>query len=104
MSWKDDRTLQKRGSFEGFDILSRGGAYLDSEPELFVRGKATYAARLNPENPLGTIQSIEHVLRGLDRKAQEEQREIERQERLLPITGSSLAAPSSMRPVLKNFS
>ena len=68
MSWRDDKTLQVRGHFKGFEILSRGSAYKDGEPDLFIRGKETYKANLNPENPLGTIASIEHVLRGLDRK------------------------------------
>jgi len=36
-----------------------------------------------PDNPLGTISSIEHVLRSLDRRAEAEQREIDRQEKAL---------------------
>jgi hypothetical protein len=36
-------------------------------------GKETYEANLNPDNPLGTISSIEHVLRSLDRRAEQEQ-------------------------------
>ena len=83
MSWRDDKTLKVRGHFKGFEILSRGGAFKDSEPELFIRGRETYKANLNLENPLGTIQSIEHVLRGLDRKAEDEHGEIERQEKAL---------------------
>jgi hypothetical protein len=83
MSWRNDKTPQVRAHFKGFDILSRGGPFKDSEPELYLRGKETYRANLNPENPLGTIQSIEHVLRGLDRMAEDEQREIERQEKAL---------------------
>jgi hypothetical protein len=38
-------------------------------PELFVRGRATYSANLNATNPIGTVQSIEHTLRNLDRLA-----------------------------------
>ena len=45
LSWRDDLTLQVRGTFRGFEILSRGrGATLligsDEErlPELFIRG------------------------------------------------------------------
>ena len=78
MSWRDDKTPQVRAHLKGFEILSRGSPLKDGEPELFIRGKETYKANLNPENPLGTIQSIEHVLRGLDRKAEEEQWEIGR--------------------------
>ncbi|HEX3747665.1 MAG TPA: DEAD/DEAH box helicase family protein [Bryobacteraceae bacterium] len=83
MSWKDDKTLKVRGHYKGFEILSRGSAYKDGEPDLFVRGKETYQANLNPASPQGTIASIDSVLRGLDRKAEEEQREIERQEKAL---------------------
>ena len=83
MSWRDDRTPQLRATFKGFDILSRGSPYKDGEPDLFIRGKEIYKANLNPENPLGTISSIEHTLRSLDRRAEDEQREIERQEKAL---------------------
>jgi hypothetical protein len=57
---------------------------LDGEPELpelFVRGKGTYRAHLNAENPIGTVQSIEHTLRALDRLAEGEKDQIERQEK-----------------------
>jgi CheY-like chemotaxis protein len=83
MSWRGDQTLKVRGHYKGFEILSRGSQFKDAEPELFVRGKETYKANLNPENPLGTIASIEAALRGLDRKAEEEHQEIERQEKAL---------------------
>jgi N12 class adenine-specific DNA methylase len=88
LSWSDDRTLQPRARYRGFEILSRGSNMkrFDGEselPELFVRGRETYRANLNAENPIGTIQSIEHTLRGLDRLAEEEQARIERQEKAL---------------------
>ena len=74
ISWRNDNTPQVRAHFKGFDILSRGGPFKDSEPELYVHGKETYRANLNPENPLGTIQSIEHApCVGLDRLADNEQ-------------------------------
>jgi hypothetical protein len=69
MSWRDDQTPQVRAHFKGFEIISRGSQLKDGEPDLFIRGKETYKANLNPENPLGTISSIEHTLRGLDRGA-----------------------------------
>lgn len=93
MSWRDDRTPQIRAHFKGFDVISRGSAYKDAEPELFLRGKETYKANLNPDNPLGTIASIEHALRGLDRKAEDEQREIERQEKALADYRAQLGRP-----------
>jgi SNF2 family DNA or RNA helicase len=83
MSWRDDTTPQIRAYFKGFEIISRGSTLRDREPDFFIRGTETYKANLNPENPLGTISSIEHTLRSLDRRAVEEQREIERQEKAL---------------------
>ena len=79
LTWRDDMTLQPRASFKGFEILSRGkrltGLALDGEPvpELFIRGRGLYSANLNPDNPLGTMQSIEHALRALDKLAEQEQ-------------------------------
>src|ERR1700689_2347799 len=84
---------QVRAHFKGFEILSRGSAFKDGEPDLFIRGKETYKANLNPDNPLGTISSVEHVLRGLDRKAEEEQRDIERQEKALADYKAQLGRP-----------
>ena len=46
-------------------------------PKLYLHGNHTYEATLNTENALGTIASIEYVLRHLDRYAGEEQAEIE---------------------------
>ena len=88
MSWRDDHILATRARFKGFEILSRGNGLkrFDGEaelPELFVKGKETYRAHLNAENPIGTIQSIEHTLRALDRLAEEERTQIERQEKAL---------------------
>jgi hypothetical protein len=93
LSWRDDKTLKVRGYFKAFEILSRGSQFKDGEPDLFVRGKETYKANLNPDNPLGTIQSIEHVLRGLDRKAEDEQRDIERHEKALTDFKTQLGRP-----------
>jgi len=80
LSWRDDQTLQPRGQFRGFEILSKGksgglGLLQDDDrvPELFVRGRATYSANLNAANPVGTVQSIEHTLRSLDKLAAEQQ-------------------------------
>jgi hypothetical protein len=93
LSWRDDRTLKVRGSFRGFEILSRGSDLKDGEPDLFIRGRDVYKANLNPENPLGTMSSIEHALRGLDRRAEEDQREIERQEKALADYRAQLGRP-----------
>jgi hypothetical protein len=50
---------------------------------LFIRGAGTYEAHLNPENPIGTMQSIEHTLRGLDRSAEEQRQRGQRLEKAL---------------------
>jgi hypothetical protein len=83
LSWCDDTTVQVRGTFRGFEILSKGklttGFTREDErvPDLFVRGAGIYPAHLNPENTIGTVQSIEHTLRSLERVAahQEERAE-----------------------------
>jgi hypothetical protein len=78
MSWRDDITPQPRALFKGFEILSRGkprtGLALDGEalPDIFIRGRDMYSAHLNAENPLGTMKSIEHALRALDKLAEQE--------------------------------
>jgi hypothetical protein len=90
LSWRDDLTLQVRGAFRGFEILSRGrGATLligsDEErlPELLIRGAGVYKAQLNAENPVGTMQSIEHALRSLDKAATDERERAARAEKML---------------------
>jgi hypothetical protein len=103
MSWRDDMTPQVRAHFKGFEILSRGSAHQDGEPDLFIRGKETYKANLNPDNPLGTIASIEHALRGLDRKAEDEQREVERQEKALAEYKAQLGRPFEHEGQLKEL-
>jgi hypothetical protein len=103
MSWRGDRTLKARAHFKGLDILSRGSQFKDGEPELFIRGKETYKANLNSANALGTIQSIEHVIRSLDRRAEEEQREIERREKALADYKAQLGRPFEHEARLKDL-
>jgi N12 class adenine-specific DNA methylase len=90
LSWRDDQTMQPRGSFRCFEILSKGktggfGMIQEDEriPDVFVRGHATYSAKLNAENPIGTVQSIEHTLRNLDKLAAEQQNRVARIEKEL---------------------
>jgi hypothetical protein len=89
LSWRDDPTVQLRGVFRGFEILSKGNASPsltpDGErlPDLFIRSAGTYVAHLNPANPIGTVQSLEHTLRALDRVAAEEQKRVEEMEKTL---------------------
>jgi hypothetical protein len=90
LSWRNDQTTQPRGAFRSFEILSRGksGGFglLEGDerlPELFVRGRGTYAANLNATNPVGTVQSIEHTLRNLDKLGAEQQTRVARIEKEL---------------------
>ena len=89
LSWRDDLTLQVRGTFRGFEILSRGRRATlligDEErlPELFIRGAGIYKAQLNAENPVGTMQSIEYALRGLDKAVEDERERAARAEKML---------------------
>jgi hypothetical protein len=90
LSWRNDLTLRVRGVFRGFEILSRGrGATLlagsDDErlPELFILGTGIYKAQLNAENPVGTMQSIEYALRGLDKAVADERERKARAEKML---------------------
>src|SRR5690606_36512744 len=83
-------TLQSRGEFRGFAILSRGRAgsrlvTLDDDrvPEIILRGAGSYKINMNAENPLGTMQSVEHALRSLDRAAEDERDRLARAEKLL---------------------
>jgi len=103
LSWRDDTTVQVRAHFKGFEILSRGSAYKDGEADLFIRGKETYKANLNFESPLGTIASIEHTLRGLDRRAEDEYHEIERQEKALADYRVQLGRPFEHEARLKDL-
>jgi hypothetical protein len=90
LSWRDDQTMRPRGQFRGFEILSKGkgsglGLLQEVEcvPELFIRGRATYSANLNPANPVGTVQSIEHTLRSIDKLAAEQRGRVARTQKEL---------------------
>jgi predicted RNase H-like nuclease (RuvC/YqgF family) len=84
--------------------VSRGHALgSDYEPDLFVKGALTYRAQMNAENPLGTVMSLEHVIRSLDRRAQEEKEEIERQEKALAEYKAQLNRPFEHEERLKDL-
>jgi hypothetical protein len=104
LSWRNDGTAQARAKFRGLEILSRGHALGgENDPEVYVRGALTYRAQLNPENPLGTIQSIEHTIRSLDRRADEERQEIQRQEKALADYKERLDRPFEHEQRLKEL-
>ena len=44
----------------------------DRLPEIFVRGQAMYSASFSSSSPIGTVQSIEHTLRSLDKLANDQ--------------------------------
>jgi len=72
----------------GFEILSKGHGTTsfggdEVLPDLYVRGAGTYSAKLNAENPLGTMQSIEHTLRKFEDFADQDRNQIERDEKAL---------------------
>jgi N12 class adenine-specific DNA methylase len=99
LAGKDDVNVRVHGTLLGFEIVGRGrvlspafgaagvgGLFAGSEaslPELFVRGSGLYRANVNAENPLGTMQSLEHALRGLDRAMEEERANLARAEKTL---------------------
>jgi hypothetical protein len=64
-------------------VLTIAGGSRRRLPELFIRGAATYTAQLNAENPVGTIQSIEHALRSLEKAAEPERDRAARAENML---------------------
>jgi len=110
LSWRDDLTLHVRGTFRGFEILSRGrGATLligsDEErlPELFIRGAGIYKAQLNAENPVGTMQSIEYALRNLDKAAEEERDRAARAEKMLADFSEQAGRPYEHEAKLKDL-
>src|SRR5208283_1021341 len=110
LSWHDDQTMQPRGVFRGFDILSRGksgglGLLKEDEriPDLVVRGQATYSANLNATNPIGTVQSIEHTLRSLDKLATDQRNRVARIEKELADYQSQADRPFEHEDRLKQL-
>jgi N12 class adenine-specific DNA methylase len=104
LSWSNDQRPQVRGRFKGFEIASRGHALgSNHEPDVFLRGALNYRVQLNPENPVGTMQSIEYILRHLDRRAEEEREYAERQEKALAEYKAQLNRPFEHEERLKEL-
>jgi len=94
ISWRE--TPQVRGQFKGFEIVA-GEASSRTASLIFSSGTKKHTRPISTDNPLGTIQSSSTPCRGLDRRAEEEQQEIERQEKALADYRAQLGGPSSMR-------
>ena len=71
--------------------------------DLFVRGRSTYSANLNAANPIGTVQSIEHTLRNLDKLATEQQNRVTRVEKELADYQSQADRPFEHEERLKQL-
>jgi hypothetical protein len=72
-------------------------------PELFVRGRATYSANLNLANPIGTVQSIEHTLRSIDKLAADQRGLVARAEKELVDYQSQADRPFEHEDRLKRL-
>jgi hypothetical protein len=110
LTWRDDQSLQTRAVFRGFEILSRaktGGFGLlqgdERIPDLFIRGRATYSANLNPVNPVGTVQSIEHTLRNLDKLKDDQKSRVARIEKELADYQAQAERPFEHEERLKHL-
>jgi hypothetical protein len=102
--------MQQRGTFRGFEILSKGksggfGTVHEDEriPHLLVRGRSMYSANLNATNPVGTVQSIEHALRNMDKLAAEQRSRVARIEKELADYQSQADRPFEHEERLKQL-
>jgi N12 class adenine-specific DNA methylase len=89
--WEDRGEVKQLGHYKDFAIVSSPDSL--GTPRLFLRGTHTYEANLNTENELGTIYSIEAVLRHLDDLAEREKSECERMEQALADYREQLHRP-----------
>jgi hypothetical protein len=103
--WQDRKELQLKriGHYQGFAILSSFNGREGEKPKLYLRGKHTYEANLNTENPLGTVASIEYALRRLDKDAEEEQAACERMEKALAGYKEQLNRPFEHEEKLRDL-
>jgi hypothetical protein len=60
MSWRDDKTLQVRGHFKGLRDPEPGQCLQRWRARPVHPGQGDVQGQSQPDNPLGTIQSIEH--------------------------------------------
>jgi hypothetical protein len=76
LSGRYDTTIQPNATFKGFQIVSRGSHFPEVMPDLYIQGQGRYSANFNSSNPIGTIQSLEHVIRHLNQTSANSQREL----------------------------
>jgi hypothetical protein len=65
----------------GFDVLCRGEQ--GGSVSAFLHSEATYTINYNPDNPIGTMMSLEHSLRGVDTVQARLETDITRDEKAL---------------------
>jgi hypothetical protein len=105
LAGRDDHGLQVHGKFREFEILNRGtpgriafGSDEEAVPELFIRGAGFYGAQLNAQHPIGTIQSIEHALRALDKSLEDENERLARAEKMRRLSGPARQTVRARNP------
>ena len=64
-SWRGPGNPQQIGTYKGLELWTTPGTMPDAYPGLTLRGSHSYPANTNPENPAGTLQSIENVVRSI---------------------------------------
>ncbi len=77
------RELYELGTIYGFTILTGPSRYGDDIPEVYLRGTHTYQVNFNTQNPIGTIYSMEHILRSFESVIEAERKGIARKEKEL---------------------
>jgi len=96
--------LQHVGTYKGFEIaVAPNRLGRDFIPELYLRGRHTYQVNLNPQNPLGTIYSIEAMLRSLEKDAEGVKATIEHREKELEDYNGQLNRPFEQEEKLREL-
>ncbi|MDD4565534.1 MAG: hypothetical protein PHE79_08715 [Eubacteriales bacterium] len=72
------KSIEKFGSFAGFDILMQGGS------DIIISGKYSRTARQNVDSPAGTIQSMEAAVRSIEGDIKYYERGLEDEAKNLP--------------------
>ncbi len=84
------------GAYRGFAIWTRPNTSSSADNPTVpfsLEGQWTYTAHANPENPIGTLLSIEHVLANIERHLATARAELVAAERDLQDYGAQLGRP-----------